>query len=67
MPTIMSFGFNSRTPGGVRLASDVLPFMRDVSIHAPQEGCDSHLLLGASMGDRFNSRTPGGVRRSRIV
>ena len=39
-----SIGFNSRTPGGVRhLASDVLPFMRDVSIHAPREGCDRRL------------------------
>ena len=37
----INLGFNSRTPGGVRL----LPFMRDelkaaVSIHAPREGCD---------------------------
>ena len=33
--------FNSRTPGGVRLtADDVRLRPRDVSIHAPREGCD---------------------------
>ena len=34
-------GFNSRTPGGVRLDGffRLLPFAT-VSIHAPREGCD---------------------------
>ena len=33
--------FQFTHPGkGATLASDVLPFMRDVSIHAPWEGCD---------------------------
>ena len=37
-------------------------YLRDVSIHAPREGCDP---FGASFVLRvlcFNSRTPGGVR-----
>ena len=34
-------GFNSRTPGGVRLDRiDVLLYVKVVSIHAPREGCD---------------------------
>ena len=34
--------FNSRTPGGVRLASsDLARVLSNVSIHAPREGCDS--------------------------
>ena len=33
--------FQFTHPGkGATLASDVLPYMRDVSIHAPWEGCD---------------------------
>ena len=34
--------FNSRTPGGVRLAieQEYYPFCHRVSIHAPREGCD---------------------------
>ena len=35
-------GFNSRTPGGVRLLRGfVAPLSHYVSIHAPREGCDS--------------------------
>ncbi len=34
-------GFNSRTPGGVRLAKDYFTgVVPSVSIHAPREGCD---------------------------
>ena len=35
-----------------------------VSIHAPREGCDLHVVLELSLQLSFNSRTPGGVRRS---
>ena len=34
----------------------------EVSIHAPQEGCDGHNRLQPHYHSRFNSRTPGGVR-----
>ena len=38
-------GFNSRTPGGVRLDRiDVLLYVKVVSIHAPREGCDQTTL-----------------------
>ena len=33
-----------------------------VSIHAPQEGCDLTALIIARLLYSFNSRTPGGVR-----
>ena len=57
------FCFNSRTPGGVRLAFICISYQGSfVSIHAPREGCD--LIRPALFGgpSRFNSRTPGGVR-----
>ena len=58
------WGFNSRTPGGVRhtLQASVAT-APIVSIHAPREGCDdiSEVVTTALTG--FNSRTPGGVRR----
>ena len=39
--------FNSRTPGGVRLACQMLMGHKvDVSIHAPREGCDGYLVEG---------------------
>ena len=37
--------------------------LRQVSIHAPREGCDSAQGRSAPRRQRFNSRTPGGVRR----
>ena len=37
--------FNSRTPGGVRLPfAKVWSFVKDVSIHAPREGCDPSVV-----------------------
>ena len=57
--------FNSRTPGGVRLADGTLPADSPrVSIHAPREGCDSFKILTTSAKQSFNSRTPGGVRHA---
>ena len=40
--TLLRLSFNSRTPGGVRPRTDI-PYIgrRNVSIHAPREGCDS--------------------------
>ena len=35
---------------------------KGVSIHAPQEGCDSTDLSSSRINGSFNSRTPGGVR-----
>ena len=83
--TLYLFGFNSRTPGGVRLSKVRTLSMRlrfqfthpgrgatlksyqdignkDVSIHAPREGCDVKVIRPMSVTGRFNSRTPGGVR-----
>ena len=36
--------------------------IKDVSIHAPREGCDYYLSSTTREGSGFNSRTPGGVR-----
>ena len=33
-----------------------------VSIHAPQEWCDSQAAISSKRSQCFNSRTPGGVR-----
>ena len=82
-------GFNSRTPGGVRLAYErqademgmfqfthpgrgataprrYYPTAREVSIHAPREGCDLTLRVLVTCVGSFNSRTPGGVRRLQV-
>ena len=57
-------GFNSRTPGGVRLKpSSSLSLPVVVSIHAPREGCDISSHGSFSLSCCFNSRTPGGVRQ----
>ena len=56
--------FNSRTPGGVRhngYSNSDDP--KDVSIHAPREGCDVKVRRSSSTASSFNSRTPGGVRQ----
>ena len=55
--------FNSRTPGGVRrVMSERRKPVRQVSIHAPREGCDRMEALENEQKQCFNSRTPGGVR-----
>mgnify|MGYP001656719502 CR=1 FL=1 len=55
--------FNSRTPGGVRLRRPrLLRQPKQVSIHAPREGCDYGVDYRTSVLQSFNSRTPGGVR-----
>ncbi len=60
-------GFNSRTPGGVRLVRlSVSKALESVSIHAPREGCDVVSRLHQQIPTSFNSRTPGGVRRLSI-
>ena len=57
-------GFNSRTPGGVRLyRRQDYEGSKPVSIHAPREGCDIVSVITRELHIRFNSRTPGGVRR----
>ena len=59
-------GFNSRTPGGVRLLSEYrCGTCAGVSIHAPREGCDRRPAVRPRSRACFNSRTPGGVRLSR--
>ena len=64
---VLYIGFNSRTPGGVRLAvSGGEAVTHLVSIHAPREGCDG-LLSALYRGLSFNSRTPGGVRLIRLL
>ena len=56
-------GFNSRTPGGVRLRGETaVRASKDVSIHAPREGCDISIGRRILRRRGFNSRTPGGVR-----
>ena len=61
--TAIPRGFNSRTPGGVRLArSSYVSQLLPVSIHAPREGCDIKAHREDTIQLRFNSRTPGGVR-----
>ena len=56
-------GFNSRTPGGVRLVSQPVGGLTlGVSIHAPREGCDKRVRILRIQHSGFNSRTPGGVR-----
>ena len=61
-------GFNSRTPGGVRLCgSAISSYLGNVSIHAPREGCDSYRSRFRNGSLSFNSRTPGGVRLSKSV
>ena len=38
--------------------------LKQVSIHAPREGCDGKRCRALAKAVRFNSRTPGGVRLS---
>ena len=53
-------GFNSRTPGGVRLDRiDVLLYVKVVSIHAPREGCDVELDSAKSALIVFQFTHPG--------
>ncbi len=57
------FGFNPRTPCGVRQAGDgIKPFNYDVSIHALLAECDMPPLSWIYVLTRFNPRTPCGVR-----
>ena len=53
-------GFNSRTPGGVRLPYDVEFFkFIIVSIHAPREGCDVKQRLDGDVYSWFQFTHPG--------
>ena len=58
----VSLSFNSRTREGCDLASDVLPFMRDVSIHAPGRGATAQRYKQYCLHLRFQFTHPGGVR-----
>ena len=52
--------FQFTHPGrGATLASDVLPFMRDVSIHAPREGCDQGANAAVNAYMQFQFTHPG--------
>ena len=56
--------FNSRTLGRVRLEDLIqLANSRQVSIHAPWEGCDKILPMAVATPPGFNSRTLGRVRQ----
>ena len=56
--------FQFTHPGkGATDAEVVLEECREVSIHAPWEGCDIDLFVEAERGRRFNSRTLGRVRQ----
>ena len=61
-------GFNSRTPGGVRLSSLKLSFgtMKFQFTH-PGRGATRASRLLRRLRRCFNSRTPGGVRRQRWI
>ena len=56
----MTVCFNSRTPGGVRLASSYLVHRSPrVSIHAPREGCDLRGIRPSEMRREFQFTHPG--------
>ena len=63
----LTYSFNSRTPGGVRL----IPAVNDwlvvrVSIHAPREGCDVGADVVQSYNELFQFTHPGrGATRDR--
>ena len=55
--------FNPRTPRGVRLLKYYLPIReKEISIHAPREGCDMGMTCIDRTDEHFNPRTPRGVR-----
>ena len=54
----LAFGFNPRTPGGVRHGAKSVLLGDVVSIHAPRVGCDVVFRL-ASPKSRFQSTHPG--------
>ena len=60
----MIWGFNPRTPCGVRLvrALQLLSY-KAVSIHALLAECDSDLMMLSTILFSFNPRTPCGVRQ----
>ena len=58
--------FQFTHPGrGATDAEVVLEERREVSIHAPREGCDLTIAFTPYSFLSFNSRTPGGVRQRR--
>ena len=53
------YSFNSRTPGGVRHHSLSLGNLRrNVSIHAPREGCDVALCRGEAVAHLVSIHAP---------
>ena len=58
--TVATTSFNSRTPGGVRLAAAAarLAALR-VSIHAPREGCDQDTTKTIQINKTFQFTHPG--------
>ena len=60
MLVVLSAGFNSRTPGGVRLVTgSTIKLVRLVSIHAPREGCDLRVSALAGFLTMFQFTHPG--------
>ena len=60
-------GFNSRTPGGVRLSTNPSnETMEIVSIHAPREGCDVWRSTTTSPAIVFQFTHPGRGATSRV-
>ena len=55
--------FNSRTPGGVRLRTELCPIITAMfQFTHPGRGATSRSLTLSTLYSGFNSRTPGGVR-----
>ena len=64
-----SSSFNSRTPGGVRrYPRSALRLPHHVSIHAPREGCDLHVLRMLVRYSQFQFTHPGrGATKTRHI
>ena len=59
--------FQFTHPGrGATPSLDIDLITKDVSIHAPREGCDLSRFRCSALHACFNSRTPGGVRLTDI-
>ena len=60
-------GFNSRTPGGVRLNNrQTRVYISTVSIHAPREGCDRRGLRLFASKPSFQFTHPGRGATTRL-
>ena len=61
--------FNPRTPRGVRpgVGFNRAAATKEISIHAPREGCDKCGYPISYFWSNFNPRTPRGVRRAESI